>query len=150
VTDEYVLRAPNTPDEWQAYHTIRREVLFETRGLIGVYNESHPDEHREDHYPLLLFLSDQAIGVIRVDLAGAEAIFRRVAIRANQQRMGHGRKMLALAERFAYAKGCVVLRSSVEPTAVAFYARCGFLPDDMPGTLSSVPMWKQVDGRAAG
>ena len=150
MSDEYALRAPATADEWQAYHAIRRAVLFEARGLGHTYNASHPDEHLEGHHPLVLFHGDDAIGVIRVDLAGREAIFRRVAIRADRQRSGHGRKMLALAEGFACAKGCVIIRSFVDDTAVQFYARCGFRPADVPGHTSGVPMWKPVDGRAAG
>ncbi|WP_051336459.1 GNAT family N-acetyltransferase [Rhizobium sullae] len=38
---------------WQAYHAIRRRVLFEDRGLSG-YDENHSDDHRDGHFPLLL------------------------------------------------------------------------------------------------
>jgi len=150
VSDEYVLRIPIAANEWQAYHAIRRAVLFEARGLVGVYDENHPDEHLDGHYPLVLFHGHEALGVLRVDVAGHEAIFRRVAIRPDRQRAGHGRTMLALAERFACAKGCVIIRSFVDRTAVQFYLRCGFVCANASDGTGSVPMWKRVDrGRLA-
>ena len=73
---KYELRAPISTDDWEAYHGIRRKVLFENRGRIGVYDKNHPDESREGNYPLILLLDGEAIGVIRVDINGKQAIFR--------------------------------------------------------------------------
>src|SRR5262245_66330679 len=101
------LRTPSSTEEWQAYHSIRRKVLFENRGRFGVYDENHPDEHRKGNHPLLLLLDGEAIGVIRIDINGDQAIFRRVAIREDLQRAGHGRVLLTLAESFAQEKGCL-------------------------------------------
>ena len=39
----HLLRAPVSDEEWRTYHAIRRLVLFESRGLFGVYDENHPD-----------------------------------------------------------------------------------------------------------
>jgi GNAT superfamily N-acetyltransferase len=122
----YELRAPSSIEEWEAYHDIRRKVLFENRGRIGVYDKNHPDESREGNYPLILFLDGVAIGVIRVDINGKQAIFRRVAVREDLQRAGHGRALLALAESFAQTKGCNHIWSDVAPDAVGFYERCGY------------------------
>jgi hypothetical protein len=36
------LSHPSTPDEWNAYHSIRKKVLFENRGRFGIYEENHP------------------------------------------------------------------------------------------------------------
>ncbi|HYW71002.1 MAG TPA: hypothetical protein VE961_08210, partial [Pyrinomonadaceae bacterium] len=78
---DHILVSPRSQQEWLAYHTIRRKVLFENRGNFGVYNEAHPDEFKRGHHPMVLVLNGLAIGVIRVDLAGPVAWFRRVAIR---------------------------------------------------------------------
>jgi GNAT superfamily N-acetyltransferase len=122
----YELRAPDSAEDWKAYHGIRRKVLFENRGQSGVYDENHPDERREGNYPLLLLLEGEPIGVIRVDINGLQAIFRRVAIREDLQRSGHGRVLLTLAESFAQSKGCNYILSAVAPDAVGFYERCGY------------------------
>jgi GNAT superfamily N-acetyltransferase len=123
---KYELRSPNSAGEWQAYHAIRRKVLFENRGQFDVYDETHPDEHSKGNHPLLLVLDGEAIGVIRVDINGNKAMFRRVAIREDLQRAGHGRVLLTLAEAFAQEKGCLHIWSAVAPDAVGFYERCGY------------------------
>ena len=142
---KYELRTPRSTEEWQSYHDIRRKVLFENRGQFGVYDEYHPDERREGNHPLLLLLDGRAIGVIRVDINGDQAIFRRVAVREDVQGAGHGRVLLTLAESFARAKGCKQIWSNVAPEAVSFYERCGFTFDSSgPMTGASVSMQKQV------
>ena len=78
---EYELVSPADVDAWRAYHDIRREVLFEARGQFGVYNENHPDDRVAGHHAKLLLHRGDPIGVIRIDISGTEAIYRRVAIR---------------------------------------------------------------------
>lgn len=141
----YELRDPRSAEDWQAYHEIRRKVLFENRGQLGVYDENHPDERREGNHPLLLLWKGEPIGVIRVDFNGPQAIFRRVAIREDLQRAGHGRLLLALAESFAQAHGCNHILTSVARDAVAFYERCGFAcVQDRPMVGTSVSMQKDL------
>jgi len=142
---KYELKTPSGTEEWQAYHDIRRKVLFENRGRFGVYDESHPDERREGNHPLLLFLGGKAIGVIRVDVNGNQAIFRRVAICEDLQRVGHGRVLLTLAESFAQSKGCSQIWSDVAPDAVGFYERCGytFVPS-APMVGANISMQKKL------
>src|SRR5262245_5317187 len=123
---KYELRTPSSPEEWQAYHSIRRKVLFENRGRFGIYDENHPDEHRIGNHPLLLMMDGEAIGVIRIDINGNYAVFRRVAIREDLQRAGHGRLLLTLAEAFAQERGCLHILSDVAPDAAGFYERCGY------------------------
>ena len=121
-----VLRAPQNPREWQAYHDIRRHVLFELRGLGSTYDPNHPDESRSGHFPLVLWASDAPVAVVRVDVENEVAVFRRVAVRADVQRRGFGRQLLEQAQLFAQHQGCTRIESHVDPDAVVFYERCGF------------------------
>ena len=114
----YELRRPRGDAEWASYHEIRRRVLFERRG--------HPDDAKPGNHPLLLLHEGVALGVIRVDVDHDRATFRRVAIREDAQRRGHGRALLEAAEEFARAQGCVRVESHVAPDAAPFYLRCGF------------------------
>jgi GNAT superfamily N-acetyltransferase len=139
------LRAPATEGEWATYHAIRRRVLFELRGNGDAYNPDHPDEHRDGHYPFLLWIAGEPVGVIRVDIDGATAIFRRVAIREDVQRRGYGRRLLSEAEQFARSQTCVRIESHVDPPAVPFYERCGFTlevsssgPDRLPLMIKAI------------
>lgn len=120
------LCAPLTERDWQAYHAIRFRVLFEMRGHGAAYDEQHPDERRPGHYPFLLWDGDTPVGVVRVDIDGTVATFRRVAIREDRQRRGYGRQLLSAAEAFARQQGCARIESFVDPGAIAFYERCGF------------------------
>jgi len=120
------LVTPTDPAHWRAYHDIRRRVLFEARGQLGVYDESRPDEKAPGHHPKLLLYRGDPIGVVRIDIDATTAILRRVAVRADVQRLGHGRVLLRLAHEFARQCGCVRLVSHVAADAVQFYQKCGF------------------------
>ncbi|HEY8186154.1 MAG TPA: GNAT family N-acetyltransferase [Pyrinomonadaceae bacterium] len=139
-----ILCSPRNHDDWSAYHTIRRKVLFENRGEFGVYIENHPDEFESGHHPLVLVHTDATIGVIRVDVEDRVAWFRRVAIREDQQGRGHGRCLLRLAEAFARRQGCHEVRSNVAADAVGFYERCGYAHDIAEAEPGSVPMRKAL------
>src|SRR5688572_5914 len=98
---DHTLITPTEEIERRAYHDIRRRVLFEARGLFGVYQEGRPDETAIGHYPKLLLYRGDPVGVVRIDVDGTTAICRRVAIRADVQRLGHGRVLLSLVQQFA-------------------------------------------------
>jgi GNAT superfamily N-acetyltransferase len=127
--NDHELVTPTDGVEWRAYHDIRRRVLFEARGQFGVYQEDHPDERAPGNHPKLLLYRGEPVGVVRIDLDRTTAICRRVAIRPDVQRRGHGRMLLTLAQQFARGKGCGQLSSFVAPDAVGFYERCGFTVD---------------------
>ncbi len=69
-----MLITPADGARWRAYHEIRRRVLCEGRGQVGV---------------------------VRIDVAVPTATCRRVAIRSDVQRLGDGRVLLLLAQEFA-------------------------------------------------
>ena len=142
-------RSPATEADWAAYHAIRRHVLFELRGEAAAYDANHPDEHRPDHHAFVLWDADAAVGVIRIDLRDAIAVFRRVAIRADLQRRGYGRQLLHAAERFAAGRGSTLVVSYVDPDAVGFYERCGFRRKGRPSSGRSVEMWKSLSSASS-
>ena len=123
IDDAHQLRPPASDDEWRAFHDIRRKVLFENRGKSETYNANHPDDSKPGNHPLVLLYNDDVIGVIRVDISNTVAWFRRVAIREDLQRRGHGRALLRLAEAFAKAHDCSEVRSNAAVEAVEFYER---------------------------
>lgn len=142
---EHELRAPVSDEEWQALHDIRRKVLFENRGKFDTYIENHPDDFKASHYPLVLVYKDVVIGVVRVEVNGSVAWLRRVAIREDSQRLGHGRVLLRLAETFAKSQGCDEVRSNAAVEAVGFYERCGYARDlSEPAPANSVRVRKSL------
>jgi GNAT superfamily N-acetyltransferase len=144
------LITPSDPVEWRAYHDIRRRVLFEARGQIGVYDENRPDERGPGHHSKLLLYRGDPVGVVRIDIDRTTATCRRVAVRSDVQRLGHGRALLTLAQRFAQDSGCVRLVSFVAADAVEFYRRCGFtIGRDITGAAGHEPVYmtKPLDER---
>lgn len=141
----YELRRPRSDEEWRAFHAIRRRVLFENRGKGDSYVENHPDDSQPGNHPLVLLYRGEIIGVLRLDVSDRVAWLRRVAIREDLQRVGHGRVLLKLAETFAKAQGCNELRTNAAVEAVGFYERCEYARDlDASPPPNSVRMWKQL------
>ena len=134
-----------SPAEWRAYHDIRRIVLFEGRGLVDVYDETHPDDRNPLNHALLLLADGMPAGVVRVDfLAPSDAAaFRRVAIVERSQRLGYGRVMMREAEAFARAHGRVVLTARVARDAIGFWERIGYRAVE-DGGRSSNPLVRKI------
>ena len=124
--EQCALVEPQSEADWSAYHDIRRRILFENRGEHGVYDANRPDERASGHYPKLLVRASRYLGAVRIDVAGATAYLRRVAIDEPYQRQGLGRTLLALAEAFARAQFATRIESSVARDAVPFYSKCGY------------------------
>jgi len=142
---EYQLRRPDNDDEWRAFHDIRRKVLFENRGKVDAYLENHPDDSKAGNHPLVLIYKGDVIGVIRIDISANVAWLRRVAIREDLQRVGHGRVLLRLVEAFAKAEGCIEVRSNAAVEAVGFYERCGYERDlSVSAPVNSVRVGKSL------
>lgn len=112
--------------DWEAYHQIRRHVLFELRGLTG-YDDQHPDDHRPENLPLILVEETQAVGALRIDVVdNGHAIVRTVAIVPEKQRQGLGRIMLDYVETLARMRGLAMLNVYAASDAVGFYERLGW------------------------
>jgi len=133
-----------TEQEWDVYHSIRERVLWTTRGDVGAYTRSHPDERAPGHYPLLLLRDGDPVGVVRVDVDPPDAWFRRVAVREDVQRQGCGRRLVELAQEFAVSRGCTRLCSNVAPDAVGFYRKLGFHHRGVESEDASIPMEKHL------
>jgi GNAT superfamily N-acetyltransferase len=127
VDGEYRLSRVTAPEDWSAYHDIRRRVAFEA----GEDAEDDPDEHAPGHYPMLLRRAGIPIGTIRVDnINENDAALRLVAIDPARQGEGHGRVLLREAEAFARAIGCRRAVVYATPEAAGFYAAAGYIEDD--------------------
>lgn len=124
---EYQLRLVESDTDWQAYHRIRRAVLFEARGRYDDYDAAHPDEQRDGNHPFLLRFRGAAVGTVRLDRQPKGwGILRMVAIDEPFQRQGHGRALLALLEGQAKVFGIQCLEVNAAKDAIPFYERADF------------------------
>ena len=120
----------STPEDWEAYHRIRREELFEARDRVGVYDAEHADEYKPEHTPLLLKQNGVGVATTRLDLRDATtAIIRLVAVTKSLQGQGVGRELAQQTLALARKRGVKRLFVNAAPTAVGYYERSGFKPD---------------------
>ena len=125
--ERYTLRPARSPQEWSAYHAIRRDAIFAALLPGQAYDEHDPDEFERGHRPHVLVRDGEVIGTVRIDLIGdTQAGLRLIAIRRDLQRQGHGRILLRLAEQAARAFGRIEIVINAHPTSLTFYLANGY------------------------
>jgi GNAT superfamily N-acetyltransferase len=123
----YSLRLVRSAEEWKAYHTIRREAIFDLLLPGQAYDEHDEDEFKPAQLPHLLFRNEEAVGTVRIDLIDSKrAGLRLIAIRKDLQRRGHGAILLELAEQTAAASGRTEVVINSHPAALGFYLSNGY------------------------
>ena len=125
----YELIKVTIESDWQEYHSLRRRVLWERRGLTN-YDETHADEYKPGNHPLLLKLNGRAIGTVRLDDVGnGTGAVRLVAIEPDLQRQGHGRILSDHVENYAHRLGITKLYVNAAPEAIGYYDKLGWKPE---------------------
>ena len=123
----YTLDEVTEPQDWRAYHAIRRQELFEARGRHGLYQENYPDEYEPDKHHYLLKLGGQPLGTTRLDIRGdGTCVFRLVAVTAGAQGAGHGRVLGQMVADRARSFGAHTALVNAAPTAVGYYEKSGW------------------------
>jgi hypothetical protein len=125
--ERYALRPPRSPEDWGAYHAIRRDAIFAPLLLGQAYDEHDPDEFKPGHIPHLLVRDGEIVGTVRIDLIDhAQAGLRLIGIRNDLQRQGHGAVLLQLAEKAAHTFGRTIVVINAHPTSLTFYLANGY------------------------
>jgi len=124
----YSLRPPQTPEDWAAYHAIRRDAIFAPLLPGQAYDERDPDEFVPGNRPHILICNGEIVGTVRIDLIDArQAGLRLIGIRGDQQRRGHGAALLRLSEDVARACGRSDVVINAHPTSLTFYLANGYV-----------------------
>lgn len=141
----YSLQLVRSPQEWTAYHAIRRDSIFASLLPGQAYDERDPDEFKQGHLPHVLVRDGEIVGTVRVDLIDAtQAGLRLIAIRKDLQRQGLGAVLLELAEQTARAFGRTEVVINAHPTSLTFYLANGYCEGEwrdkgpVPATLIRV------------
>ncbi|CAN7407661.1 GNAT family N-acetyltransferase [Devosia sp. LjRoot16] len=123
----YELRELASPEDWEAMHRIRLEVLFTAERHPGlVYDRAHPHDLEPTHSKFVLMHDGVPIGTTRLDPRGEGGIVRLVAIVPPLQRQGHGSVLEALLIDYARARGMKRLWLNAARDAVGFYEKLGW------------------------
>jgi GNAT superfamily N-acetyltransferase len=125
----YRLHELASPEDWEAMHRLRLEVLFTPGRRPGlVYDRAHPHDTEPTHAKFLLLLDGTPIGTTRLDPRGDGGVVRLVGIARHLQGQGHGSAMEGLVVDYARARGMTRLWVNAINTAVGFYEKCGWTP----------------------
>ena len=115
------------PDDWAAYHAIRRQELFEARGRHGIYDPNRADERLPGMHHYLLKRDGKPLGTTRLDIRDdGTCVFRLVAITAAERGRGHGRVLGQMLEARAKAFGAHTALVNAAPTALGYYEAMGW------------------------
>lgn len=148
---EYALVVVSTAEDWEAYHQIRRQELFEAKGHVGIYDPNRPGERMPGNYSLLLKYRGEGMGTTRLEVRGGGiAIVRLVAVPKADQGRGHGRVLAEMVEKFALEKGVQKFLLNADPNAVGYYEKLGYIrenwdPSELVGIASNcIQMSKKI------
>lgn len=141
----YALRPVRSPQEWAAYHAIRRQAIFATLLPGQAYDETDPDEVAPGNFPHVLLHDGEIVGVVRIDLIGPKP--SRPSPGGHPERSPaarHGRVLLRLAQDAARRLGKTEIIINAPPTSLAFYLANGYRQGEwgdagpLPATLIRV------------
>ena len=127
---EVVSALRNTAD-WNMYHNIRFQELFEAKGRGSIYDRERPEERAPNNYPILLKYKGQGVGTVRFDFRlDGNAAIRLVAITKSEQGKGHGHVLGQMIEKFARERRVPKLLVNAAPEAIGYYEKLGFVRDN--------------------
>ncbi|MDH3241741.1 MAG: GNAT family N-acetyltransferase [Alphaproteobacteria bacterium] len=136
----YDLKNPASRGEWQTYHRIRREVLFEASGLARTYDEDDESALPPGAQALLLFHDGRAVATLRLSLLSERSMeVRLVAVAQPDQGRGHGRVLLGLAETRAREAGAWRMVVNVFGGAEPFFAKSGYVRETWDDPIAGPP-----------
>jgi GrpB-like predicted nucleotidyltransferase (UPF0157 family)/GNAT superfamily N-acetyltransferase len=113
--------------EWEAYHRIRKEQIFDGLGIV--YDPHHPSITAENNYHFVMSVGTNIVGVAHIQLLEEHniALLRPFAIDGAYQRQGYGTWFLNQIERWLSQQGRRFLHLHSDPEAVSFYKRLGYV-----------------------
>jgi GrpB-like predicted nucleotidyltransferase (UPF0157 family)/GNAT superfamily N-acetyltransferase len=142
-----------TETEWEAYHRIRKEQIFDRLGVL--YDPQHPTITAENHYHFVMSLGTTIVGVAHVEfLDEHRAALRPFAMDTPYQNSGYGSWFLTQIERWLTHRHKSLVQLHSDPLAVPFYKRLGYreLPFTEPGYAhegTSLDMGKKLEPRVS-
>lgn len=114
-----------TPKEWQEYHRIRREQIFEPINIV--YDENHPTITLDNHFHFVLCKGTKIVTVAHVEfLNESEAAIRSLATDEPYNMRGYAKQMMHLLEKWIKLKGKNIIKLHANPMAENFYRKLGY------------------------
>lgn len=123
--NELCLRCCLHYDEWEQYHRIRKEQIFDP--IQVVYDPNHPSLTMENHFHFVLYRGTTIVSVAHVELLNeTEAVLRSLATDEPFKRKGYASHLMMLLEKWVKRKGRTILKMHANLTAESFYRKRGY------------------------
>ncbi len=117
--------SPDLSAEWQDYHRIRKEQIFDPIGIT--YNPNHPTINASGNYHFVLRVGIEIATVAHIEfLNQADAALRVLATDTKFQLQGHGKEMMEYLEKWLKYKDIRLLKLHSRLSAEAFYRKLGY------------------------
>ena len=114
-----------TPREWQEYHRIRREQIFDSLNII--YDENHPTITAANHFHFVLYKGTKIVTVAHIEfLNNTEAAIRSLATDEPNKMQGHAKYMMNLLEKWIKQQGKQIIKLHANLEAEQFYRKLRF------------------------
>lgn len=111
--------------EWEEYHRIRKEQIFDRMKVE--YDPNHPCIKDPQNRHFVLYKGADIVGTAHTEfLSLSDAALRPFAIDFPYQSHGLGSKYLAMIEKWIKSQGRSYLRLNANPEAINFYQRLGY------------------------
>lgn len=111
--------------EWQEYHRIRREQIFDPLDII--YDEKHPSLTADKHSHFILYKGVEVVTVAHIEFLNEEEVaIRSLATDKPYKMQGYAKYMMQLLEKWIKQQGRKIIKLHANPDAVMFYRKLGY------------------------
>lgn len=122
--DDFVVRAPETPEEWNEYFALRWQIL---RRPWKEPQGSERDEREDESWHRAVYIDRQLAGIARIQMNSLEeAQIRYMAVNPDFQKRGVGRALVVSLETIAREQGAEKVILDARSGAVGFYLVLGY------------------------
>jgi len=120
--NEFRLMYCNHYNEWQRYHSIRKEQIF---NRINVeYDPNHPTMSSPNCFHFILYKGIEIVTVAMVELLDDEvAVLRSLATDEQHKMKGYGKEMMRLLERWIKYQNRKIIKMHANLEAEEFYRK---------------------------
>lgn len=116
-------------EEWEAYHRIRKEQLFDPRNVV--YDRTHPSLTAVEYFHFVLLRGTRVVAVAMVEfLNETEAAIRSLATDESYKGKGYARAIMELLEKWIKQKGKAIIKLHSRIGVEGFYYKLGY--SEMP------------------
>ncbi|WP_341789018.1 MULTISPECIES: GNAT family N-acetyltransferase [unclassified Rickettsia] len=112
--------------EWQEYHRIRAEQIFDPINVE--YDSNHSTITANNHYHFVLYKAKEIVATAHIEFLNKnEAALRSLAVDKLSQNKGFGKYMMQLLEKWLRDQNIKILKMHARISAEAFYRKLGYI-----------------------